>query len=63
VLAAGRAAKLPARQLRQLAAWIERLKPDRKAADARLLLRRLARTGRCARTSASLWPAPGSGIS
>jgi hypothetical protein len=39
VLAAGRAAKLPARQLRQLAAWIERLKPDRKAADAALLLR------------------------
>ena len=44
VLAAGRAAKLPASQLRQLAAWIERHKPDRKAADARLLLRRLART-------------------
>ncbi len=44
LLAAGRAAKLPASQLRQLAAWIERHQPDRKAADARLLLRRLART-------------------
>lgn len=36
----GRAAHLPARQLAALAAWP---KPDRKAADARLLLRRLAR--------------------
>jgi hypothetical protein len=44
VLAAGRAAKLPASQLKRLAAWIEGAKPDRKAADARLLLRRLART-------------------
>jgi hypothetical protein len=35
----GRAAKLPARQLAALAAWP---KPDRKAADARLLLRALA---------------------
>ena len=34
----GRAAGLPARQLAALAAWP---KPDRKAADARLLLRRL----------------------
>jgi hypothetical protein len=37
----GRAAKLPARQLAALAAWP---KPDRKADDARALLRRLART-------------------
>lgn len=36
-----RAAGLPAKQLAALAAWP---KPDRKAADARLLLRRLART-------------------
>ncbi len=36
-----RAAKLPARQLAALAAWP---KPDRKAADARQLLRTLART-------------------
>jgi hypothetical protein len=35
----GRAAGLPARQLVALAAWP---KPDRKAADARLLLRRLS---------------------
>ncbi|HEU0030279.1 MAG TPA: TfuA-like protein [Kofleriaceae bacterium] len=35
-----RAARLPARQLAALAAWP---KPDRKAADARLLLRRMAR--------------------
>ncbi len=35
----GRAARLPARELDALAAWP---KPDRKAADARLLLRRLA---------------------
>jgi hypothetical protein len=40
LLADGRAAQLPARQLAALAAWP---KPDRKAADARLLLRRLAR--------------------
>jgi hypothetical protein len=44
VLAAGRAARLPARQLQALEGWIDRTKPDRKAADARLLLRRLART-------------------
>ena len=36
-----RTAGLPARQLAQLAAWP---KPDRKATDARLLLRTLART-------------------
>ena len=40
VVAAGRVAKLPARELDALAAWP---KPDRKAADARLLLARLAR--------------------
>jgi hypothetical protein len=39
VIADGRAARLPARELDALAAWP---KPDRKAADARLLLRRLA---------------------
>lgn len=44
ILAAGRAARLPARQLQALAAWVARERPDRKAADARLLLRRLART-------------------
>jgi hypothetical protein len=36
----GRAARLPARELDWLAAWP---KPDRKAADAKLLLRTLAR--------------------
>jgi len=40
LIADGRAAGLPARQLAALAAWP---KPDRKAADARLLLARLAR--------------------
>jgi hypothetical protein len=39
LIADGRAARLPARELAALAAWP---KPDRKAADARLLLRRLA---------------------
>ena len=39
LVADGRAAGLPRRQLDALAAWP---KPDRKAADARLLLRRLA---------------------
>jgi len=43
LLADGRAAGLPARQLAALAAWP---KPDRKADDARLLLRRLARDRR-----------------
>jgi hypothetical protein len=41
LLGDGRAAGLPARQLAALAAWP---KPDRKAEDARLLLRTLART-------------------
>lgn len=41
LLADARAAELPARQLAALAAWP---KPDRKAADARLLVRTLART-------------------
>ena len=41
LVADGRAADLPARQLTAFAAWP---KPDRKAADARLLLRRLAST-------------------
>lgn len=41
LLADAQAAGLPSAQLRKLAAWP---KPDRKAADARLLLRRLART-------------------
>jgi hypothetical protein len=40
LVADGTAAKLPARELAALAAWP---KPDRKADDARLLLRRLAR--------------------
>jgi len=40
LLADARAAGLPARQLAAFAAWP---KPDRKAADARLLLRKLAR--------------------
>jgi hypothetical protein len=40
LIADARAAGLPARQLDALATWP---KPDRKAADARLLLRRLAR--------------------
>jgi hypothetical protein len=40
LVADGRAARLPERQLAALAAWP---KPDRKAADARTLLRRLAR--------------------
>src|SRR5258705_5434423 len=40
LMADARAAKLPARQRAALAAWP---KPDRKADDARLLLRRLAR--------------------
>ncbi|HSN25971.1 MAG TPA: TfuA-like protein, partial [Kofleriaceae bacterium] len=41
LLADGRTAGLPARQLAALEAWP---KPDRKAEDARLLLRTLART-------------------
>jgi hypothetical protein len=41
LIADARAAGLPARQLAKLAAWP---KPDRKADDARVLLRRLART-------------------
>ncbi len=41
LLADAREAGLPSAQLAKLAAWP---KPDRKAADARLLLRRLART-------------------
>lgn len=41
LLADARAAGLPSAQLAKLAAWP---KPDRKAADARQLLRRLART-------------------
>src|SRR5438067_1048822 len=41
LIADGRAAGLPARELAALAAWP---KPDRKAADARLLLRTLATT-------------------
>jgi hypothetical protein len=44
VLAAGQLAGLPPKQLRALAAFVARVKPDRKAADARLLLRRLARS-------------------
>jgi hypothetical protein len=43
LLADARGAALPARQLAALAAWP---KPDRKAADARLLLRTLARSPR-----------------
>lgn len=43
LIADARAAGLPARPLAALAAWP---KPDRKAADARLLLRRLARAPR-----------------
>jgi hypothetical protein len=39
----GRAARLPARELDALVAWLAAHRPDRKAADARLLLRRLAR--------------------
>jgi hypothetical protein len=39
----GRAAGLPARQLAALTAWQRAVRPDRKAADARLLLARLAR--------------------
>jgi len=44
-----RAAGLPRRQIDGLAAWP---KPDRKAADARLLLRRLAQRGDLARGKA-----------
>ena len=44
VYAAGRAARLPARELAALAAFVARVKPDAKAADARLLLRTLALT-------------------
>ncbi|HEY3804820.1 MAG TPA: TfuA-like protein [Kofleriaceae bacterium] len=43
VIADGRAAKLPARELDALAAWP---KPDRKAADARQLIARLALSAR-----------------
>ena len=39
---AGRAAGISARELDALVAWRDRTHPDRKAADARLLLRRLA---------------------
>ncbi len=49
----GRAAGVPARQLDALAAWP---KPDRKAADARMLLRALARS-RSPRSSARATPA------
>jgi len=38
----GAAAGLPRRQLDALAAWQARVRPDRKAADARMLLRKLA---------------------
>jgi hypothetical protein len=44
LLAAGHAAGLPRRQLDALAAFVARARPDRKAADARALLRRLAGT-------------------
>jgi len=44
ILAAARAARVPARPLAALAAFVARTRPDLKAADARLLLRRLART-------------------
>jgi hypothetical protein len=39
----GAAAGLPHRQLDALAVWQARVRPDRKAADARMLLRKLAR--------------------
>jgi hypothetical protein len=42
ILATARAARVPARPLAALAAFVARAKPDVKAADARLLLRRLA---------------------
>lgn len=42
LLAAGRRARLPRQELTTLAAFVARVKPDLKAADARLLLRRLA---------------------
>jgi hypothetical protein len=46
LIAAGRAAGLPRRQLDALAAAVARRRPDVKAADARALLRRLARERR-----------------
>lgn len=49
----GRAAGLPAKQLTALAAWP---KPDRKAADATLLLRRLAKSRPTARPRATQLP-------
>jgi hypothetical protein len=39
------AAGLPAPALRKLARWIERIRPDRKGDDARLLLGRIAAEG------------------
>jgi len=42
----GRAAKVPSRQLAALDAWRAKARPDRKAEDARLLLRRLASASR-----------------
>jgi hypothetical protein len=42
LIEAGRAARLPRRELTALASFVARTKPDLKAADARLLLRRLA---------------------
>lgn len=45
----GRVAKIPARQLAALVSWRDRVRPDRKADDARLLLRRLARSSLRAR--------------
>jgi hypothetical protein len=44
LLGAGRSAGLPARKLAALAAFVARTRPDRKAADARALLRLLARS-------------------
>jgi hypothetical protein len=41
----GGAAGLPAAALQKLARWVERVRPDRKGDDARLLLRRLAAEG------------------
>jgi hypothetical protein len=42
LIAAGRAARVPARELAALATFVARARPDRKASDARTLLRRLA---------------------
>lgn len=54
LIADARAAGIATRQLDALAAWVAAHRPDRKAADARLLLARLARRQETSRSRARL---------